>query len=376
MTDTEKTYFAVTGLGLEGPLETELKALGSQTTSASRGGVEFRANKEFLYRALLSLRCAHRIFIQIRKSEVQDPEHLYEQAFKIDWASLFGVQNSIAVDCVLSGRKIEGLDHSGFLALKLKDAICDKFREQTGERPNVDKENPKIRIHMRFSGTKCTLSLDAAGRSLHERGYRTETLEAPLKETMAAGILSLAGWKPGVPLIDPMCGSGTMAIEAALWAQGIRPGSMSPEFAALNWADFDRDLWNKVLAEKIPPIFTPIFASDKQERAVAIAKSNANRANVLEDIQWQVAAFENLEIVKQKPGVLVFNPPYGERIGDRQGLSSLYSNIGKTLKRYPGWKAAVLVTDPQFAKAMGLESQRQIPLFNGPIEGRLLLFNL
>lgn len=376
MSEPEKTYFAITGLGLEGPLDAELRALGASKTTTSRGGVEFKGNKEFLYRCLLSLRTAHRIFIQIRKSEVQDPEHLYEQAFKIDWASLFSVKNSIAVDCVLSGRKIEGLDHSGFLTLKLKDAICDKFREQTGERPNVDKENPQIRIHMRFSGTKCTLSLDAAGKSLHERGYRTETLEAPLKETMAAGILSMSGWKPGIPLVDPMCGSGTMAIEAALWAKGTSVGSIQPTFAALNWSDFDEVLWKKVLAEKFPAVPTPIFASDKQERAVFIAKANAKRAKVLEDISWQVAPFESLEISKQKPGVLVLNPPYGERIGDRSGLGALYSNIGKTFKRYQGWKAAVLVTDPQYAKAIGLESARQIPIFNGPIECRLLLFNL
>mgnify|MGYP000576388748 CR=1 FL=1 len=376
MSEPEKTYFAITGLGLESPLEDELKALGASSTTVSRGGVEFKGTKELLYRSLLSLRTAHRIFSQIRKSEVQDPEHLYEQAFKIDWAKLFSVKCTIAVDCVLSGRKIEGLDHSGFLTLKLKDAICDKFREQTGERPNVDKENPQIRIHLRFSGTKCTLSLDAAGKSLHERGYRTETLEAPLKETMAAGILSMSGWKPGIPLVDPMCGSGTMAIEAALWAKGIPAGSLAPEFSALHWADFDKDLWAKVLAEKNPSIPTPIFASDKQERAIVIAKANAKRAKILESIQFQTSAFETLEVPREKTGVLVLNPPYGERIGDRAGMGSLYSNIGKTLKRYPGWKAAILVTDPDFAKAIGLQSLRQIPIFNGPIECRLLLFNL
>lgn len=372
----EKTYFAITNLGLENPLESELKDLGVTHTKISRGGVEFKATQKILYRSLVCLRSAQRIFTQIRKSEVNTPEHLYEQAFKIDWSKLFHVNSSIAIDCVLSGRKIKGLDHTGFLTLKLKDAIVDKFRELTGERPSIDKDNPQIRIHMRFSGTKCTLSLDAAGKSLHERGYRKETLEAPLKETLAAGVLSLSGWRPGLPLVDPMCGSGTIAIEAAMQANGIRAGSISPSFSALHWTDFDQDIWNEVLSEKASSVPTSIYASDKQERAIKIAKANANHAKVLEDIQWQTSAFEDLNLSETKKGVLVLNPPYGERIGDRKDLKNLYKAIGKTLNRYSGWKAAVICTDPEWEKAIGLKTYRQIPLFNGPIECRLLLFKL
>jgi len=371
-------YFAVTAFGLERVLEEELKALGVTRTSASRGGVQFYASNEGLYKSLLWLRTAQRVLQPIRTFEANTADQLYKQAYDINWPALFDVSSTFAVDGLLTGRKIQGLHHSGFVKLKFKDAVVDRFRKENGERPNVDKDHPQIMLHLRLSGNKCTLSVDAAGRSMHLRGYRSETLEAPLKETLAAGLLMLSAWKPGIPLIDPLCGSGTLPIEAALWAKGIAPGSFNPDFSLRHWKNFDSDLFKKLLvsAKESTSIPSIIQASDKQVRALTIAKANAKRAGLDEEIIWKTSSFESLDSARTEPGFLIFNPPYGERISDQASLPALYSKIGESLRRYSGWKAGILVADPGLIKNIGHKPDQSIPLFNGAIECRLALFHL
>jgi putative N6-adenine-specific DNA methylase len=388
-------YFAVSAAGVEPATAAELIRLGTTAVRARAGGVHFQADLATLYRALLWLRTASRVLRPLRAFAATTPEMLYSQARRVLWEEWLTPDQTFAVHATLASgwREPAGtsrdtrpsprarIDNSMFAALKIKDAICDRLRRERGARPNVDREYPDVPIHAHFAGGRCTLSLDAVGASLHERGYRAETTQAPLKETLAAAIIELTGWVGDQPLYDPFCGSGTLLIEAALKALQIAPGLSRPKFACQRWPDFDERLWNRAVgearAERRTQLAFPIVGSDADAGAIEAARRNAAQAGVGEGLQLFVRRAEEMVPPAESPGVLITNPPYGERLGDEAELAALYRRFGVALaQRFAGWTAWVLAGNLSLARHIDLPASAKIKLYNGPIVCRLLKFEV
>jgi putative N6-adenine-specific DNA methylase len=397
-------YFAVAALGIEPATAAELARLGAGSIRPVAGGVHFEADLATLYRACLWLRTPSRILRPLREFAAISAEMLYSQTRRVRWEDYLNPTRTPAVQATIAGsaarrqggkppgagknrpargddrsRPPKGIHHSMFAALKIKDAIVDRLRREQGARPNVDRENPDVLVHAHFSGGRCSLSLDAIGSSLHERGYRTQSAAAPLKENLAAAILELIGWDGQVPLHDPMCGSGTLVIEAALKALRIAPGLSRERFACQRWPDFDGALWQKEFDEtrrqKLSQPPCPIAGTDADPSAIRIAETHARRAGVGHAIQFQSQPFEETRPPAAEPGVIVTNPPYGERLGDVTELAALYRTLGELLpRRFPGWTAWILAGNLSLARHIGLVATEKIKLFNGPIPCRLLKF--
>lgn len=277
-----------------------------------------------------------------------------------------------------------GINHTQFAALKIKDAIVDRLRKEQGTRPNVDVDHPTLSVQAHFDRGRCTLSLDSSGKSLHERGYRSDAAIAPLKETLAAAIIELTGWDGRSPLIDPMCGSGTLVIEAAMKARNMAPGLLrKAKFPFENWPDFDLELWSRIRSEArqaaLPRCPAPLFGNDIEPSAVSTSRSNAHRAGVSGDIRWTMSsatAFLGRRPI-DGPGVVVINPPYGERLGDATELRTLYRTLGERLiENFAGWKAFVFAGNLNLAHDIPLPAVHKYKLFNGPLPCRLLGFEL
>lgn len=375
-----KTFF-----GLEGVLCQELKGLGALDASTGRRMVSFTADQALLYRANLWCRTAVRILKPIAQFTVDaaaaDPyRSLYAHVQEIDWQAHLGPTGTLAIDPVVHGRL---LTNSLYAAQVAKDAIADWFRDRFGERPSVDRVQPDLRINLHVSGDRATVYLDASGQSLHKRGYRRQTGEAPLNEVLAAGILRLTGWDGNGPLVDFLCGSGTLPIEAAMMARNFAPGLIREDFGYRRWLDFDAALEAAVIEEARqaarpanPSETAPrIFGSDLDPSAIAAARENAARAGVAADIQFQVANFENLE-PPGTHGTILLNPPYDERLRVA-GVGAFYRRLGTLLsRRWQGYDAWVLAGNLEAAGQFGIEPAKTYPLFNGPIECRLLKFEL
>lgn len=368
--------------GLEAVLAAELEALGAADVTPVPRGASFRGDRNILWRANLCCRVANRILLPIAEFPARDRDALYAGARRVDWLAFFGPRHTIAVDA-RSHRS--HLQHTGFIAQVVKDAICDAIRSRTGRRPTVDRRRPDIPVNVRLVEDHCTLSLDSSGARLHRRGYRREAGEAPVRETLAAAILALAGWDGEEPLIDPMCGAGTFPIEAALKARRIAPGllRLGPDgegFAFQCWRGHDREAFRRlasiVRAAARPVAPAPIVGSDVDEEVLEIARRNAERAGVITDVRFERRAVADAAPVGPR-GTVVVNPPYGERLGDREDLAGLYRALGDTLKqRFTGHTAWVLAGDLELAKRIGLRAEQRIELHNGPIECRLLRFDL
>jgi putative N6-adenine-specific DNA methylase len=359
-------------------LADELGALGAHQVTPASGGVAFAGDRALLYRANLWLRTANRVLVPLAEGSCRSAEELYRLARGLDWPARLTPQMTVAVEAAV---RDSTLAHSRFVEQKTKDAIVDAVREATGRRPSVDVAFPSLRVHVRLLRDRATLSLDASGRSLHERGYRVAGGPAPLKETLAAAVVLLSGWQPALPLVNPMCGTGTLAIEAALVAAG-RPPGLGRRFGFETWRDLDRALWQRVQkqAERspAPPFGAPILASDQDARAVAATRRNVTAAGVAERVHVERCAAEQVHVpAGLPPGVILVNPPYGERLGDEGRLAPLYRALGDAWKqRFDGWTAWILTGNPRLAGAVGLRPSRRIPLFNGPIECRLLRYAL
>lgn len=369
--------------GVEEVAASELAALGATKTETVPGGLYFDGDQDVLYRAHLWLRTGNRILLPLRSFPCRTPDDLYSNLVKFKWETFLRGRLSFAVDCTISGRTTPTLAHSHYAKLKAKDAIVDRLREKTGSRPDVNVEDPDINVVLYIRDGVCTLNMDATGHSLHERGYRPKSAEAPLKETLAAGILALSGWDPATPLIDPMCGSGTLLAEAALMATDTAPGLFRGRFLFMNWPDFYEPRWEKHLAEaearRKPLPKNQIFGFDEYPEAVRQAKGTLRRLGVEDSVLVERRGFEEFRLPEglEYPGALVVNPPYGERIGEEEELKPLYKLMGDTFKQQlKGWKAAVFTGSPTLAKTIGLRPSRRIPLFNGPIECRLLTFEM
>jgi len=399
-------YFAVSARGLEPVTAAELVKLGAQEVHPVFGGVHFEGDMRLLYRASLWLRTASRILRPLREFAAQNAEMLYSQTRRVRWEDYLDPSKTLAVHATIEGaanraehaksnpperrssprgkpsaRKPapEGINHSMFAALKIKDAIVDRLRREQGVRPNVDKENPDILVHAHFAGGRCTLSLDATGSSLHERGYRVKTTTAPLKETLAAAIVDLTGWDGCVPFFDPMCGSGTLVIEAAMKAMHIAPGLARESFGFQRWPQFDGKAWQEIVDEtrqqklSAPP--SQIIGTDCDPDAVDSARDNARRAGVEKFIRFEVRQFGAMSPPSEQPGFLVTNPPYGARLGQEDELKELYEEMSDVLKsRYAGWQVFIMAGNLNLARHITLAATQKIKLNNGPLECRLLKF--
>ncbi|HZV02284.1 MAG TPA: THUMP domain-containing protein [Planctomycetota bacterium] len=374
-------YFATTVKGLEPVLARELEAMGAQGVTPGFGGVSFEGDLATCYKANLWLRTALRVLEPVAEFRCRTADDLYRATMGVDWTRFVATTGTIAVNANV--RDNLAITHSKFAALKTKDAVVDFFRDRTGTRPNVNVDDPDLPLDLHLVGEQATLSVDTSGDSLHRRGYRTKRVEAPLRETLAAAIVGFTGWKGETPFIDLMCGSGTLPIEAAMMALDVAPG-LQRSFAFERGPRFDRALWKSVKdeAEKRKKTRLPeggrIMGFDKDPKAIATARENAERAGVASVIELAVQELSQWKAPKPGgPGTIVVNPPYGERLGDEKTLEPLYGQIGDLFKQqgtgYTGW---VFTGNLKLAKKVGLRSARRITLWNGPIESRLLEFEL
>ena len=354
----------------------ELEQIGASSIQSADGGVKFQGDLMTCYRTNLQSRIASRVLWQIASQPYRGEEDIYKTTHGLPWTDWFKPSLTIRVNVSAIKCPLRSLD---FVTLKIKDALCDKFREATGKRPSVDTAEPDIRIHAFLDAHRFTLYLDTSGEALFKRGLRKASGEAPLRENLAAGILHLSGWKPGIPLIDPMCGSGTFLLEAAQIALNIAPGSQRG-FAFEKLNHFDREGWTRLKRDATdqvrPHTPQPIFGSDLYGDALSDARTNLVAAGLSDLVNLKQANFA--EVSSPEPsGVLVTNPPYGVRIGDQQQLEDLYPLLGDTLKkRFTGWNAYILTADPMLPKLIRLTASRRTPLFNGALECRLLEYKM
>jgi putative N6-adenine-specific DNA methylase len=369
-------FFAPCPRGLESVLVTELEQLGAASVQARDGGVQFQGDWRICYRANLESRIASRILWQVASQPYTSEADIYNTAHALPWNDWFAPALTIRVNLAAIKCPLRSLD---FATLKIKDAVCDKFREIAGSRPSVDTAQPDIRIHGFLDAHKFTLYLDTSGDALFKRGLRKAAGEAPLRENLAAGILRLAGWHPGTALLDPMCGSGTFLLEAAQMALNIAPGS-GRNFAFEKLKNFDVALWAELkdaaMAQQKPKTPQPLFGSDLYGDALADARTNLAAAGLSEVVTLKQANV--LEVSAPAPtGILVTNPPYGVRIGEQQELAALYPKLGDVLKKkFSGWNAYIFTADPALPKLIRLTASRRTPLFNGALECRLLEYKM
>ena len=368
---SQQQFFATCPRGLEALLENELSALGAQGLDPTDGGVGFAGDLALCYRVNLESRIATRILWRVDKGRYTSEEDIYKAAYALPWHNWFDVGHNFMVKVTASKSPLKSLE---FVTLRIKDAICDRFRAEVGSRPYIDTKTPDVRVHAYLTDSLYELFLDTSGAALFLRGLRRATIEAPLRENLAAGILKLSGWQPGVPLLDPMCGSGTFLLEAAMMALGIAPGS-GRSFGFEKLKNFDAAAWQKIRSqalEKAKPVsFQKIYGSDSDLHAVRVAKQNLQAAGLLEAVQ--LAKTDITEVIPPAgEGILVANPPYGVRIGEDEELAALYPKIGEALKRkFAGWNTYFLTSDMRLPKLMRLSPSKRTPLFNGPLECRL-----
>ncbi len=368
-------FFAPCPAGLEEALAAELAELGVAGVARGSGGVHFEGGWEACYRANLESRIASRVLWRVGHARYRDENDVFAAALALDWPGWFAVDLTIRVQVTAVRSPLKSLE---FATLRIKDAICDRFRAAVGRRPYVDTSRPGMRIHAFLTAEEVTFYLDTSGEALFKRGWRKRTVEAPLRENLAAGILRLAGWTPGTTLLDPMCGSGTFLVEAAQIAAGIPPGA-GRGFAFEHLSAFQPALWESVRASVRAPADVaqaPIVGADSDGAAVAMARANCIDAGVADRVQLHRAEFLSFE-PPAPPGLLVSNPPYGVRVGELEALAAAYPAWGDRLKqRYAGWRACFISADMELARRIGLKARRRTPLFNGALECRLFEYEL
>jgi putative N6-adenine-specific DNA methylase len=371
-----QSFFATCPRGLEAVLARELEACGARAPVALGGGVRFEGDLAACYRANLHSRIASRILWKVAESRYANEHDVYEAALAVRWPERFAVERTIRVDVSAVRSPVKSLD---FVTLRVKDAVCDRFRAGVGRRPDVDTRAPDVRIHAFLDAQSATFYLDTSGEPLWKRGWRGDTGEAPLRENLAAGIVRLSGWTGDEPFLDPMCGSGTIVVEAAAAALGIAPGGRR-QFGFEKLAGFDAQLLGGIREEargaEQPRRRVAIFGADKSGAEVARARAAIEAAGLGAAIQLKQANV--LEFPPPAPhGVLVANPPYGVRVGEEAELAALYPKLGDALKaRYTGWRCYFLTADLRLAKLIGLKASKRIPLYNGPLECRLFEFRI
>ncbi len=371
----ENYFFTAKTLeGLEGVLAREVRELGGINVETGIRAVHFEGDKAMMYRANYRLRTAIRVFRQIDSFTFSTMDDFYISSLKVRWDLLMNLNDTFVVQSTVIQSDL--FKNSMFASMKLKDAIADRFRQRTGQRPSVDTTDPDIIFHLHIAGQKCTISLDSSGESLHKRGYRQSQGDAPLNEVLAAGMILLTGWKGDSDFFDPMCGSGTLPIEAALIARNIPPGKFRKSFAFMNWRDYEPELFEKVKEEVEPADFKhKIYASDLLNKNVLSTQTNARNARVFNLITIGQSDFaesgQNLE-----NGVIIINPPYGERMKN-EDMGGLYGMIGERLKHhFMGNTAWILTSSAEMMQKIGLKPSAKIRLFNGALECSYQKFEL
>lgn len=363
-----KTFF-----GFEEILAKELLQLGAQQIKPGNRMVSFVGDLGFLYKANLCLRTALKILKPIHTARVQDEDALYQLFYDFPWEDFLDVDSKFVIDSVVHGTLFT---HSQFASQKAKDGLVDQFRDRYNERPSVDLNRPDLRINLHIQEDFCTVSLDSSGASLHHRGYRKATNIAPLNEVLAAGLIQLSGWKGNTDFLDPMCGSGTIVIEAAMFASNIPANINRKQFAFEKWTDWDADLFEKIQESQLKRIKNPgiqIKGSDKAPSAIEKATINVENANLSEFITLEKKDFFQIDKETSGPLHLLTNPPYGERLeGD---MNALYQGIGDAFKQsFPNTQAWLISSNMEALKCVGLRPSRKIKLFNGKLESRFMFY--
>ena len=361
--------------GMEKILALELKQLGAADVYEGNRLVHFTGDKGFMYKANLCLRTALKILKPIFQFRAENESVLYEKLYNYDWSNLLSPDQTFAIDSVVHGKVF---NHSLYVTQRCKDAIVDRFRKDHGRRPTIDTRHPDIRLHLHIFDQKCSLSLDTSGHSLHHRGYRSLTNIAPINEVLAAGIIMLSDWDQRTDFMDPMCGSGTLLIEAAMMACKIPANLNRNVFAFEKWKDWDNILFDKIKNSKLNSVISPagkIYGFDKAPSAMEKATTNIKNAGLEDFIQVNRGNFFNSKKMGDTPLHLLTNPPYGERLdGD---INTLYKNFGDTLKQsYPNTQAWIISSNFEALKFFGLRPSRKIKLFNGKLETRLCNFHI
>ncbi len=362
-------YIAKTLFGMEKVVADELRDIGMKEVNILNRAVSFKGDKADLYRANISSRTALKFLVPLAEAEINNERELYEFVRTVRWDRYLDAKDTLAVE---TGLNTTLFNHSQFISQKIKDAVVDQFREKSGVRPSVDLDNPTLRINAYINGKNVKLSRDSSGDSLHRRGYRVRQGLAPLNEVLAACLVKISGWQPGKPLYDFMCGSGTIAIEAALMALDILPGELRPQFGFMNWKDYDASLFNSMLDHRkrnTKAGSAQIFASDLSPSAVQLAIRHSQNAGVSAAIKFKTCHFEDVEAV-QGPGTIIVNPPYGERIV-QENLNDLYTQIGNKFKKdFEGYEAWVLSGNAEAMKHIGLRPSPKVIVYNGQLECR------
>ena len=372
---------AKTFKGLEEVLAQELIELGANDVLIERRAVSFMGDKALMYRANFCLRTALRILVQIqtgqiklKNTRIRPEDQLYELVRAMDWSQYMTVDNTFAIDATVYS---ETFRNSRFVTYRVKDAIVDYWQQKTGHRPNVNTENPDIRINVHIANEQVTVSLDSSGESLHKRGYRVATTEAPINEVLAAGMLLMAGWRGQSDFYDPMCGSGTLPIEAALIARNIAPGVFRQRFGFERWTDFDADLWNDIYNDDSHEreFSHKIYGSDASFYAIQQATKNVKSAGTARDIELRQIRLEELKIsnlqthISDTSPLVMINPPYGERLASNKDMEDLYSKIGTALKhQFTGATAWIISSNDAAMKCIGLKPARKMHLLNGELD--------
>ena len=367
---------AKTQLGLESVLANELSQLGAMNVKILNRAVSFYGDLGFMYKANLNLRTALKILVPIASFSARKDDDIYHHISKIDWSTYFGIEHTFSIDAVVHS---DYFNHSHYVALKAKDAIVDFFRNCTrGKRPSINTKSPDIKINLHVSKDQCTLSLDSSGDSLHKRGYRKSVNEAPISEVLAAGLVLLSDWNRETDFLDPMCGSGTILIEAAMIACNIPPAIHRERFGFMNWSNFDNDLWQKIKTVSLKKTIDfkgQIIGCDRSFRSVRKAQDNIKDAMLDEFISVKRANFFKNPELLDKGGTLLFNPPYGEKMSVQ--VDTFYSQIGDTLKKhYTNCTAWFITSEMVGIKRVGLRHTKKIKVFNGKIECRFLKYEL
>lgn len=369
-------YFATVARSLESIAAEEIERLGAKQVRPDFAGVHFVGDKATLYRVNLWARTIFRVLVPIRDFYCPNSDILYREVQKISWDEYLQPHNTLAVHCTGGNQK---LNHSHFTALQVKNAIVDQQRLKTGKRSGIDPNSPDLLLNVHIEQNRCILSLDSSGMSLHRRGYRQAMGTAPLKETLAAALLEMA-WDASLPLLDPFCGSGTLPLEAGLKALNIAPGLFRRRFGFEGFPDFDKQLWQQLLTEaknnQIHKLKAPIWGSDRDADVLTQARGNASRCGLEDYISFSQTELTELEAPAQS-GIIICNPPYGERLGVPEELGTLYTTLGNIFKqRFKGWTAFILTGNKELAKKVGLRTSRRIPVYNGTIACTLLKYEL
>lgn len=367
---------ATTLAGMEELLAGELREMGARNVKLAHRTVHFSGDLGTMYKVNFRSRFAIRVLKPIKQFIANSEDSFYRLALTIPWEELIQTDSTFAVHAVLHS---ETFTHSGFMALKCKDAIVDRIREKRGERPNVDVESPDLSINVHINGHDCTIALDSTGDSLHRRGYRVITGQAPLNEVLAAGMVELSGWDPNTPFIDAMCGSGTLAIEAAIKALQIPPGIFRKEpYGFETWDDFDQELMDAIAEACMKRILdrkVDIRASDMHSNVISKARKNIYNAELGDDIICEVKEFGDV-VPPPGPGTLVLNPPYGERM-DKEDIAALYKRMGDTFKQnFKGYTCFILTSNMEALKSVGLRTTSRTILYNGALECRFARYDI